>query len=82
MTQITPLYLVTYWFYDDTDTIHTEAFLTQEEATKFEEDVYAKCKELRLQVDVNVEIGRINTREAANVYLQEILRPEVIPLSK
>ena len=52
MSDIKELYLVHYWFYGDTETMHSVVFLNKEDADKFEDLVWNKCQKAHIELDV------------------------------
>lgn len=49
------VFIVTYWLYDDLDTMHAEVFKTREEAERFEDEVYNTCENKSINVHVSIE---------------------------
>lgn len=70
------LYAVTYWFFCDPDKAITEIFETQEEATKFEEVIWAKCQEAHIEVEVILYMTKVKRYNDALDSLNEIIKFE------
>ena len=70
------LYCVTYFLYCDTETLHTEVFETQEEASKFEDFIWDQCQEAHIEVDVTTTKTTIRSLEDAKKSLEEVLSKE------
>ena len=70
------LYCVTYFLYCDTDTLHTEVFDNQEDASKFEELVWNQCQKAHIEVDVTSFKTTVKSFEDAAKRLEEVTTGE------
>lgn len=73
---MTDLYCVTYFLYCDTDTLHTEVFDNQEDASKFEELVWDQCQEAHIEVDVTSFKTTVRSFDDATKHLKEVIATE------
>ena len=73
---MTNLYCVIYFLYCDTDTLHTEVFDNQEDASKFEELVWNQCQEAHIEVDVTSFKTTVRSLDDATKHLKEVIATE------
>lgn len=65
------VYIVSWWIYCDTETLHSRAFTTQQEADDFEQLIWDRCQEAHVEVDV-VKSESPLSYEDAEMELDEI----------
>lgn len=71
MNKLSTVYIVSWWIYCDTETLHSRAFITKEDADQFEQLIWDKCQEAHVEVDVVTSESPLNY-EDAEMELDEI----------
>ena len=71
MNRSDTVYIVSWWIYCDTETLHSRAFTSQQDADDFEQLIWDKCQEAHVEVDV-VKTESPLSYEDAEMELDEI----------
>lgn len=64
MNKLNTVYIVTWWIYCDTETLHSRAFLTQEDADNFEQLISDRCQKAHIEADVVKSESPLNYNDA------------------
>lgn len=62
---MTTLYIVTYFIYNDTDTIHTFVFDNKIEADIFESYLENRCEDKNIPIEINTTISTVTSSDDA-----------------
>ena len=66
------LYCVTYFLYNDTDTLCTEVFSNKQDASNFEDLVWQQCQRAHIEVNVTSFKTTVKSFEDAAKRLEEV----------